>query len=81
MLSWTHILVVAGVTLLLFGRGRISDLMGDVAKGIKSFKKGLADEPAAAAPTPSAPEAPRAVAHQPAAAGEGVRAEERAQAR
>ena len=92
MLSWTHILVVAGVTLLLFGRGRISDLMGDVAKGIKSFKKGLADEPAEAAPTPTpeashapqashASQAPRAVAHQPAGTGEGVRAEERAQVR
>ena len=83
MLSWTHVLVVAGVAVLLFGRGRISDLMGDVAKGIKSFKKGLADEPAAAAPTPPTPavETPRAVAHQPAGAGEAVRAEERAQAR
>ena len=80
MLSWTHVLVVAGVAVLLFGRGRISDLMGDVAKGIKSFKKGLADEPAAA-PTPPAAETPRAVAHQPAGAGEAVRAEERAQAR
>ena len=34
--------------MLLFGRGKISELMGDVAKGIKSFKKGMAedDEPA-----------------------------------
>lgn len=47
-LSIWHILVVAVLALLLFGRGRISDLMGDVAKGIKSFKKGLAeDEPQA----------------------------------
>ena len=30
---------------LLFGRGKISDLMGDVAKGIKSFKKGMSDTP------------------------------------
>ena len=35
------IVVVLGV--LLFGRGKISDLMGDVAKGIKSFKKGMSD--------------------------------------
>ena len=34
------------VVLVLFGgKGKVSDLMGDVAKGIKSFKKGLADEP------------------------------------
>jgi sec-independent protein translocase protein TatA len=32
------------VVVVLFGRGKISDLMGDVAKGIKSFKAGLADE-------------------------------------
>ncbi|MGB3809747.1 MAG: twin-arginine translocase TatA/TatE family subunit [Parvibaculum sp.] len=44
MLSWTHILVVVAVIVLLFGRGKVSDLMGDVAKGIKSFKKGLADD-------------------------------------
>ncbi len=40
-LSIWHILIVAIVVVLLFGRGKISDLMGDVAKGIKSFKKGL----------------------------------------
>ena len=39
------------VVVLLFGRGKISDLMGDVAKGIKSFKKGLADETDARATT------------------------------
>ena len=38
------------VVLVLFGgKGKVSDLMGDVAKGIKSFKKGLADDPADAA--------------------------------
>ena len=44
MLSWTHIIVVAALVVLLFGRGKVSDLMGDVAKGIKSFKKGLAED-------------------------------------
>ncbi len=39
-----HILIVAIVVILLFGRGKISDLMGDVAKGIKSFKKGLSED-------------------------------------
>lgn len=36
-----QIVIVAVVVVLLFGRGKISDLMGDVAKGISSFKKGL----------------------------------------
>ena len=41
-----QIVIVAVVVVLLFGRGKISDLMGDVAKGINSFKKGLKDEDA-----------------------------------
>ncbi len=47
--SWFQILIVIVLLVLLFGRGKISDLMGDVAKGIKSFKKGMADEDTAAA--------------------------------
>ena len=47
-LSIWHWLVVIVVVMLLFGRGKISDLMGDVAKGVKSFKKGLADDDAPA---------------------------------
>jgi sec-independent protein translocase protein TatA len=43
-LSIWHILLVAVVVLLLFGRGRMSDFMGDFAKGIKMFKKGLSDD-------------------------------------
>ncbi len=44
-LSIWHWMIVIVVGLLLFGgRGKISDLMGDVAKGIKSFKKGMADD-------------------------------------
>jgi sec-independent protein translocase protein TatA len=39
-----HWLIVLAIVLLLFGRGKIPDLMGDVAKGIKSFKKGMADD-------------------------------------
>lgn len=38
-----HILILAAVVFILFGRGRISDLMGDVAKGIKNFRQGLQD--------------------------------------
>lgn len=51
-----HWVVVGVIVLLLFGRGKISDLMGDVAKGIKSFKKGMQDDE---------PEAPRASAEAP----------------
>lgn len=51
-LSWSHILIVLVLFVLLFGCGKISELMGDVAQGIKSFKKGMAeDEQAAAAET------------------------------
>ena len=40
-----HWMVVLLVVLLLFGGGKVSSLMGDFAKGIKSFKKNMADEP------------------------------------
>ena len=46
-----HWLIVLVVVLLLFGRGKIPELMGDVAKGIKNFKKGMSDEEASAADT------------------------------
>jgi sec-independent protein translocase protein TatA len=39
-----HWLIVLVVVLLLFGRGKIPELMGDMAKGIKSFKKGMTDD-------------------------------------
>lgn len=52
-LSIWHILILALVAVLLFGRGKISDMMGDVAKGIRQFRKGLAepDEPTKAIPS------------------------------
>ena len=43
MPGWTQILIIVVLVILLFGRGKISSLMGDVAKGIKSFKKGMKD--------------------------------------
>lgn len=50
-LSIWHWLIVLAIGLLLFGgKGKISDLMGDFAKGIKSFKKGLSEEDAAQTP-------------------------------
>lgn len=42
-----QILIVAIVVLILFGRGRISEMMGDFGKGISSFKKGMTEEPSA----------------------------------
>ena len=43
-IGFWQIAVVVILVVLLFGRGKISSLMGDVAKGIKSFKKGMAAE-------------------------------------
>lgn len=43
-LSLPHLVILALVVLVLFGRGRISEMMGDFGKGIKSFKEGMADE-------------------------------------
>ena len=43
-ISFWQIAVVVVLIVLLFGRGKISSLMGDVAKGIKSFKKGMSDD-------------------------------------
>jgi sec-independent protein translocase protein TatA len=55
-LSIWHWLIVGIIVLLLFGKGRFSDMMGDVAKGLKSFKKGMSEddvvEPAKPAQTP-----------------------------
>ncbi|AVO45046.1 twin-arginine translocase TatA/TatE family subunit [Phreatobacter cathodiphilus] len=48
--AW-HWILVAIVVLLLFGRGKISEFMGDAAKGIKAFKKGLAEEDKPETPT------------------------------
>ena len=39
-----HWLIVLVVVLLVFGRGKIPELMGDMAKGIKSFKKGMSED-------------------------------------
>ncbi len=44
MPGWTQILIVVVLVFLLFGRGKIADVMGDFAKGIKSFKKGMAED-------------------------------------
>jgi sec-independent protein translocase protein TatA len=48
-LSIWHWIIVVIVVLLLFGRGKISELMGDMAQGIKAFKKGMSEDEAAKA--------------------------------
>jgi sec-independent protein translocase protein TatA len=50
--AWSplQLILVLLVVVLLFGRGKISDLMGDMAKGIKAFKKGMADDDSQPAP-------------------------------
>ncbi len=53
-----HWIVLVLVVVLLFGGGRVSNLMGDVAKGIKSFKKGMADDDDDVAPVRQAQPAP-----------------------
>ncbi|MBN8944311.1 MAG: twin-arginine translocase TatA/TatE family subunit [Rhizobiales bacterium] len=63
--AW-HWILVGVVVMLLFGRGKISEFMGDAAKGIKAFKKGMAEDdpkPETAA-APAAPEA-RTIDHAP----------------
>ncbi|MDA0339394.1 MAG: twin-arginine translocase TatA/TatE family subunit [Proteobacteria bacterium] len=53
-IGWWQILIVAVLVVLLFGRGKISDLMGDVAQGIKNFRKGMADDDADDEPSETA---------------------------
>lgn len=74
-----HWLIVGLVVLLLFGKGRFSDMMGDVAKGLKNFKKGMsenedeeqrrltAERAAQPAPPPAVPAPPAAAAPEPTA--------------
>ncbi len=53
-----HWLIVLLVVLILFGRGRVSEIMGDFGKGIKSFKQGMADEETKPAAPPAQIPAP-----------------------
>jgi sec-independent protein translocase protein TatA len=62
-LSIWHWIIVGGIVVLLFGKGKVSDLMGDVAKGIKAFKKGMADDDTPATPVQPA-EPVRTIDHQ-----------------
>lgn len=49
-IGWPQLLIIALVILVLFGRGRIAEMMGDFGKGISSFKKGMNEEDTSAAP-------------------------------
>jgi sec-independent protein translocase protein TatA len=69
-----HWIIVGLVVMLLFGRGKISEMMGDVAKGIKAFKKGMSEDDTATSTTAPAAEQPgsepvRTIEHQPVGGG------------
>ena len=61
-ISIWHWIIVIAVVLLLFGRGKISELMGDVAQGIKAFKKGMSEDEVAKTEPP--PADPKTIDHQ-----------------
>jgi sec-independent protein translocase protein TatA len=62
-LSIWHWIIVIAVVLLLFGRGKISELMGDVAQGIKAFKKGMTEDESAKVEPPKS-EPAKTIDHQ-----------------
>lgn len=79
-LSIWHWIVVIAVVLLLFGRGKISELMGDVAQGIKAFKKGMSDDEKVEADAAKATDPVKTIDHTPPAAsntGVGASSESR----
>ena len=64
-----HWVIVALVVLVLFGRGKISEMMGDLGKGVKSFKEGMSEEtdrPASPPPAQIAPPVASSVEAHPA---------------
>lgn len=68
-IGFWQILIIVLLLVLLFGRGKISDLMGDVAQGIKSFKKGMSEDDAdAGAETEAKADDARVIEHSPAEA-------------
>lgn len=74
--SFWHWALVILVVMLLFGRGKISELMGDVAKGIKSFKEGLSDLNDEPAKTNQTANQPKSIDHEPGATVDVKRAGE-----
>ena len=63
-MSIWHWIIVIAVILLLFGRGKISELMGDVAQGIKAFKKGMTEPEETAKADPAKTEPIKTIDHQ-----------------
>ena len=65
-LSLPKLILIALVVLVLFGRGKVADLMGEFGKGVKNFKQGMADEttnrPVTPPPAPATPPAAQSVA-------------------
>ena len=59
-----QIIIIALVILVLFGRGRISEMMGDFGKGVKSFRQGLSEEEKAASQNPAPPQRIEGPAHE-----------------
>ena len=57
--SWFKLVLVVGLIVVLFGRGKISEFMGDFAKGIKEFKRGFSEDP-------DEPVAPKGIEDRPA---------------
>ena len=73
-LSIWHWIIVIAVVLLLFGRGKISELMGDVAQGIKAFKKGMSEDEVAKT-EPGKPDAVKVIDNDNAATARNARSE------
>lgn len=69
-LSLPHLIILALVVVLLFGRGRISEMMGDFGKGIKSFKQGINDDANDAKAAPPPPQIPPAQSSEQPVEGE-----------
>lgn len=66
--SLTHLLILLVIVMICFGAGKLPSMMGDVAKGIRSFKKGLKDEDGdsvAAAPPAQNPQPMRTIESEP----------------
>ena len=72
-----HWLIVLLVVLVLFGRGRVSEIMGDFGKGIKSFKQGMADENDTRKDDAPAPQIPASGSEPAASANETAKTEQK----
>ncbi len=73
-MSIWHWLILLLIVVMLFGRGKISEIMSDVAKGIKSFKKGMADDESTAQAQPK-PADPKVIDHASTKSAEQTKAE------